>query len=43
MGGEKYDITKMTRADRAATSFTGKDPLAKIPVKYLKENLVDKA
>ncbi|CAI9632056.1 unnamed protein product [Alternaria burnsii] len=43
LGGEKYDITKMTRADRAAASFTGKDPLAKIPVKYLKENLLDEA
>jgi hypothetical protein len=43
VGGEHYDITKMSRADRAAASFTGKDPLAKIPVKYLKENLLDRA
>jgi len=41
LGGEKYDITKMSRTERAAASFTGKDPLAKIPVKYLKENLLD--
>ncbi|KAG9185190.1 hypothetical protein G6011_07734 [Alternaria panax] len=43
LGGEKYDITKMSRADRAAASYTGKDPLAKIPVKYMKENLLDQA
>lgn len=43
MGGEHYDITKMSRADRAAASFTGKDPLADIPVKDLKENLLDLA
>ncbi|KAL1792704.1 hypothetical protein ACET3X_009211 [Alternaria dauci] len=43
LGGEKYDITKMTRAERAAASFTGEDPLAKIPVKYLRENLLDRA
>lgn len=43
LGGEKYDITKMSRADRAAAAFSGKDPLAKIPVKFLKENLLDRA
>jgi hypothetical protein len=43
MGGEHYDITKMSRADRASSSFTGKDPLAKIPLKDLKENLLDLA
>ncbi|KAI4949017.1 hypothetical protein J4E91_005479 [Alternaria rosae] len=41
MGGEHYDITKMSSADRAAASFTGKDPLADIPVEDLKENLLD--
>lgn len=41
MGGHHYDITKMTRAERAATTFDGKDPLADIPAKALKENLID--
>ena len=41
MGGEHYDITKMSRADRAAASFTGKDPLADVPVKDLQANLLD--
>ncbi|KAI4702448.1 hypothetical protein J4E81_002811 [Alternaria sp. BMP 2799] len=41
MGGEHYDITKMSRSDRAAASFTGKDPLADVPVKDLQANLLD--
>jgi hypothetical protein len=40
-GGEKYDITKMSRSDRAAASFTGKDSLAEIQAKDLKDNLLD--
>jgi hypothetical protein len=41
MGGEKYDITKMSRADRAAAAFDGKDPLADVSAKDLKNNLLD--
>ncbi|EMD69225.1 hypothetical protein GGP41_004763 [Bipolaris sorokiniana] len=41
MGGEQYDITKMTRAERAKWAFNHKDPLADIPAKDLKNNLVD--
>ncbi|KAF1834549.1 hypothetical protein BDW02DRAFT_568937 [Decorospora gaudefroyi] len=41
MGGQKYDITKMSRTDRAAAAFDGKDPLAGVPVKELKEDMVD--
>ncbi|KAF1851941.1 uncharacterized protein K460DRAFT_373832 [Cucurbitaria berberidis CBS 394.84] len=41
LGGQKYDITKMSRADRAAAAYSGKDPLADIPPKDLKENLLD--
>ncbi|EUC50517.1 hypothetical protein COCMIDRAFT_959 [Bipolaris oryzae ATCC 44560] len=41
MGGEKYDITKMTRAERAESAFDQRDPLVDFPVKDLKKNLVD--
>lgn len=41
MGGEQYDITKLTRAERARWAFDHKDPLADIPTKDLKNNLVD--
>ncbi|RMZ74369.1 SAP domain-containing isoform 1 [Pyrenophora seminiperda CCB06] len=41
MGGHHYDITKMSRADREAAAFDGKDPLAGIPAKALKEGLLD--
>jgi hypothetical protein len=38
MGGQKYDITKMSRADRAAAAFDGKDPLVDDSAKDLKDN-----
>ncbi|KAF1942002.1 hypothetical protein EJ02DRAFT_376613 [Clathrospora elynae] len=41
LGGQKYDITKMSRADRAATAIDGKDPLADVAVKDLKDDLLD--
>jgi hypothetical protein len=41
MGGQNYDITKMSRADRAAAAFDGKDPLADVSAKDLKDNLLD--
>jgi hypothetical protein len=41
MGGTHYDITKMSRADRAAAAFDGKDPLADMSAKDLKDNLLD--
>ncbi|KAJ4368952.1 hypothetical protein N0V83_006034 [Neocucurbitaria cava] len=40
-GGEKYDITKFTRAERAREAFDGKDPLADLPIQALKDNLLD--
>jgi hypothetical protein len=43
MGGQHYDITKMSRAERAKAAFDGKDPFAHIPAKDLKENLLDLA
>ena len=43
MGGQQYDITKMSRVDREAVAFDGKDPLADIPAKALRENLLDLA
>ncbi|KAH7090730.1 hypothetical protein FB567DRAFT_626667 [Paraphoma chrysanthemicola] len=36
IGGTKYDITKMSRKERASHAFDGKDPLADIPEKELK-------
>jgi hypothetical protein len=41
MGGQKYDITKMSRADRAVAAFDGKDPLAGVKAKNLKGDLLD--
>ena len=41
LGGQQYDITKMSRVDREAVAFDGKDPLAHIPVAALKKNLLD--
>lgn len=41
LGGQKYDITKMSRAQRAAAAYDKKDPLADVPVKDLKDNLLD--
>ncbi|ORY18876.1 hypothetical protein BCR34DRAFT_553706 [Clohesyomyces aquaticus] len=41
IGGKRYDITKMSRAERASYAFDGKDPLADIPLKALKEDLLD--
>lgn len=38
---QQYDITKMTRAERAKYAFDGKDPLKKISVKDLQNNLLD--
>ncbi|KAF1977814.1 hypothetical protein BU23DRAFT_451375, partial [Bimuria novae-zelandiae CBS 107.79] len=41
LGGQQYDITKFTRAERAAAAFTGKDPLAHLSAKDLRNNLLD--
>lgn len=41
MGGTQYDITKMSRSDREAAAFDGKDPLARVAVEDLKENPLD--
>ncbi|KAF1917120.1 hypothetical protein BDU57DRAFT_548681 [Ampelomyces quisqualis] len=41
IGGSKYDITKMSRKERAAHAFDGKDPLKDIPEKDLKEGNLD--
>lgn len=41
MGGNNYDITKMTRAERKAKAFDGKDPLAGVSAKDLIEDLLD--
>lgn len=41
MGLQQYDITKFTRAQRAEASYSGKDPLADVPVKDLRRNLLD--
>lgn len=41
MGGNHYDITKMSRAERKAAAFDGKDPLAGVPEKELKEDMID--
>lgn len=37
LGGTEYDITKMSRAQRAEHAFDKKDPLADVPLKDLKE------
>jgi hypothetical protein len=41
IGGTKYDITKMTRKERAEHAFDGKNPLADVSDKDLKEGLLD--
>lgn len=41
IGGRKYDITKMTRKERAKHSFSGKDPLEDIPESALKNDELD--
>lgn len=38
IGGRKYDITKMTRKQRAGYSYAGKDPLAAFPEEALKND-----
>jgi hypothetical protein len=40
-GRYQHDITKFTRAQRAAACFDGRDPLADMPVKDLRNNLLD--
>jgi predicted KAP-like P-loop ATPase len=41
IGGTKYDITKMSRKERASYAFDHKDPLADISDKDLKEGNLD--
>lgn len=41
LGGTKYDITKMTRKQRASYAFDDKDPLADVSEKDLKEGNLD--
>lgn len=43
MGGHHYDITKMSSKDRAAAACNGKDPLAGVPAKDLKDDLFELA
>lgn len=43
IGGTKYDITKMSRKERASYAFDKKDPLADISDKDLKEGNLDLA
>ncbi|KAI2468353.1 hypothetical protein F4781DRAFT_432475 [Annulohypoxylon bovei var. microspora] len=40
MGGEKYNILKMSRKERASHAFDKKDPLADIPDKAIEEGTV---
>lgn len=40
IGGQHYDITKMSKKERMEASFDGTDPLAGVPAKDLKENLL---
>lgn len=40
MGGNHYDITKMSRAERKEAAYDGKDPFADVPAKDLEEDLV---
>lgn len=39
----KYDITKMSKAERASHAFDKKDPLAGIPANVLRDGLLDLA
>ncbi|USP81136.1 hypothetical protein yc1106_08410 [Curvularia clavata] len=41
MGGNQYDITKMSKAERKKAAFDGKDPFAGIPDKELKADMID--
>jgi hypothetical protein len=41
IGGYKYDITRMPRAERASYAFDEKDPLADVSDKDLKEGNLD--
>ncbi|KAH7392682.1 hypothetical protein BKA66DRAFT_439397 [Pyrenochaeta sp. MPI-SDFR-AT-0127] len=41
LGGQRYDITKMSRKDRAAAAYDGKDPLARFSLKDLREDCID--
>ncbi|KAH7090394.1 hypothetical protein FB567DRAFT_617809 [Paraphoma chrysanthemicola] len=41
VGKYPHDITKLTRAQRAAYCFDERDPLADVPVKDLRNNLLD--
>ncbi len=41
IGGTKYDITRMSRKERASHAFEGKDPLADISEKDLRDGLLD--
>lgn len=41
IGGTKYDITKMSRKERASHAFDNKDPLADVSEKDLKEGNLD--
>ena len=43
VGGNHYDITKMSRAQRAEAAFEKKDPLAAISLKDLKADMLDLA
>jgi hypothetical protein len=38
IGGQEYDITKMSSRERAAHAFDHVDPLKDIPTEVLKEN-----
>ena len=41
IGGTKYDITRMSRKERASYAFDKKDPLADVSEKDLKEGNLD--
>jgi hypothetical protein len=41
MGLQQYDITKITRAQRVEASYSKRDPLADVPGKDLRHNLLD--
>lgn len=41
IGGFKYDITRMSRKERASLAFDKKDPLADVNDKDLKEGVID--
>jgi hypothetical protein len=41
MGLQQYDITRFTRAQRAEASYSGREPLANVPVNDLRRNILD--